>query len=108
MSYQPYLIANFSTGFVDRLQPWLNADDAQLELFDGFTYRGELGKREGYTYFATGEKGGSVYRESRIVHTLTAEPMVGAIDSINTVFTLAGQPQIARGSITISGDTPIQ
>lgn len=108
MSYQPYLIANFSTGYVDRLQPWLNVDDAQLELYDGFTYRGTMSKREGYAYFANGLHGGSTYRESRIVHELAAVPMVGAIDSSNMIFTLAGQPDIARGSITITGSTPPQ
>lgn len=108
MTYQPHLIANFSTGYVDRLQPWLNVDDAQLELYDGFTYRGTMSKREGYTYFANGLHGGAPYRESRIVHELAAVPMVGAINSINQVFTLAGTPQIARGSITITGSTPPQ
>lgn len=108
MSYSPYLIANYATGLDDRLQPWLSADDAQKELYDGYVYRGTLSKREGYKYFAIGEREGLPYRESRIVHTLTAVPMVGVIDSVNTVFTLAGTVQIARGSVTVTGTVPVQ
>lgn len=108
MTYTPYLIANYATGLEKRLQPWLLPDDAQQELYDGFVYRGVLGKRDGYNYFATGEEGGAPYRESRIVHKLTAVPMVGVINSINTVFTLAGTAQIARGSVVVTGSTPLQ
>lgn len=103
MTYQPYLIANFSTGFVDRLQPWLNVDDAQLELYDGFTYRGELGKREGYTYFATGEHGGSVYRESRIIHD-KATSATG--NGVFKTFSISGIGQVARGSVVVTGIDP--
>ncbi len=108
MTYSPYLIANYSTGLDKRLQPWLIPDDAQEELLDGFVYRGVMSKREGYNYFATGDKGGAPYRESRIVHTLTAVAMIGAINGINMVFTLAGTAQIARGSVTINGSNPVQ
>lgn len=108
MSYTPYLIANYSTGLDKRLQPWLIPDDAQEELFDGYVYRGVMSKRDGYNYFATGERGGSVYRESRIIHTLSAVPMVGAIDSVNTTYTLAANAQIARGSFTVAGTVPAQ
>lgn len=108
MTYQPYLIANFATALDKRLQPWLSPDDAQLELYDGYVYRGVQSKREGYNYFATGEHGGSPYRESRIIHTLTAVPMVGAINGINTTFTLAGTAQIARGSVVVTGSNPAQ
>jgi hypothetical protein len=108
MSYTPYLIANYSTGLDKRLQPWLAPDDAQLELYDGYVYRGTMSKREGYNYFATGERGGSSYRESRIIHTLTAIPMVGVINSINTTYTLAATGQIARGSFTVTGTVPAQ
>ena len=108
MTYQPYLIANWATGLSERLQPWLNADDGQEELFDGYIYRGVLSKRPGYKYFATGERNGLPYRESRIVHTLTAVPMVGAINGINHTFTLAGHTQIARGSVRVTGSNPVQ
>lgn len=40
MSYAGYLIADFATGFDRERQPWLNPDDSQFELFDGFVYRG--------------------------------------------------------------------
>ena len=56
MTYTPYLIADFSTGVDRRLQPWLIPDDAQEVLLDGYVYRGVMSKREGYIYFATGEK----------------------------------------------------
>ncbi len=108
MAYTPYLIANYSTGIDKRLQPWLSPDDSQQELFDGYVYRGTMSKRDGYNYFATGERGGSAYRESRIVHTLTAVPMVGLINSINTTYTLAATGQIARGSFTVTGTVPAQ
>lgn len=108
MVYTPYLIANFATALDKRLQPWLIPDDAQEQLFDGFVYRGTMSKREGYNYYAIGERGVIPYRESRIVHTPTGIAMSGAINSTNRVFTLAGTTQIARGSITITGSNPAQ
>ena len=108
MTYSPYLIANFATGLDKSLQPWLIPDDAQEQLFDGFVYRGTMSKREGYNYFAIGERNGVPYRESRIVRGLSAVSMTGVIDGVNTVFTIAGNPQIARGSITVTGTTPAQ
>ncbi len=108
MSYTPYLIANYATGLDKRLQPWLIPDDAQESLLDGYVYRGTMSKREGYNYFATGERGGAPYRESRIVHKLTAVPMVGVIDGANRTFTLAGTAQIARGSVVVTGSNPVQ
>ena len=109
MSYTPYLIANYATGIEKRLQPWLIPDDAQEELYDGYVYRGTISKREGYNYFAIGGKGGSTYRESRIVHTLTAvAPTTGVIDGANATFTFAANTQIARGSIVITGSAPAQ
>ncbi len=107
MTYTPYLIADFATGIDRKLQPWLSPDDAQQEFYDGYVYRGTMSKREGYEYFAIGEEGGAPYRESRIVHTLTAVAMVGAINGINTIFTLAGTAQIARGSVTVNGSNPV-
>lgn len=74
MSYQPYLIANFATGVNSRLQPWLIPDEAQEELYDGYVYRGVMSKRSGYTYYATAERGGQPYCESRIVGKINAEP----------------------------------
>lgn len=108
MTYQPYLIANYATGLDTRLQPWLLPDDAQEQLFDGYVYRGTMSARDGYTYLATGIDGGLPYRESRIVHTLTAVVVAGVIDSVNTTYTLAGVTQIARGSFTVTGTVPAQ
>ncbi len=107
MTYSPYLIANYASALDKRLQPWLIPDDAQEQLFDGFVYRGTMSKREGYNYFATGQKESLPYRESRIVHTLEDVAMVGAIDGMNTTFTLAGTVQIARGSVTVNGSDPL-
>lgn len=108
MTYTPYLIANYATGLEKRLQPWLIPDDAQEQLFDGYVYRGTMSKREGYNYFAIGERGGAPYRESRIISTLVGVAMVGVIDSVNMTFTLAGTAQIARGSVVVTGSTPLQ
>lgn len=109
MSYTPFLVANMSTGIYDKLQPWLIPDDAQQRLFDGFVYRGVMSKREGYVYFATGQRGGTPYRESRIVHLLeNVVPTSGSIDGTNAHFEFALQPQIARGSVVITGDSPAQ
>jgi hypothetical protein len=71
MSYQGYLIGNFGTGLDKELQPWLLPDDAQSELFDGYVYRGVWQKREGYSQYATGQRGGVTYCESRMVRHVT-------------------------------------
>lgn len=109
MSYQPYLIADFSAGLELRLQPWLDQDDAQEELYDGFVYRGVMSKRNGYNYFATGRKGGAPYRESRIVHNVpTLAVATGVINGSNRVFTFTATPPVARGGFTITGSSPVQ
>ena len=108
MTYTPYLIANYATGLNNRLQPWLIPDDAQEELYDGFVYRGVLSKREGYNYFAIGEREGVPYRESRIVSTSVDVAMSGDIDGANQLFTYPGPVQIARGSVTVTGSNPSQ
>jgi hypothetical protein len=108
MTYTPYLIANYGTALYNRLQPWLIPDDAQEQLFDGFVYRGTMSKREGYNYFAIGEKNGSVYRESRIISTLTMVSLDGTIDGTNKTFTKSAMPQIARGSVVVTGSSPSQ
>ena len=107
MTYTPYLIANYNTGLNDRLQPWLIPDDAQQQLFDGDVYRGVMSKRDGYNYFAIGERAGVPYRESRIIHTLNAVALTG-VDGTNRTFTLAANPQVARGSLVITGSNPAQ
>lgn len=107
--YTPFLVANFATGLEKRLQPWLIPEDAQEELLDGYVYRGTMSKRDGYKYFAIGLENGFPYRESRIIHTLTAvAPTTGAINGINKTYTFSATAQIARGSITITGSNPVQ
>ncbi len=109
MSYTPYLIANYATGLEKRLQPWLSPDDAQQELYDGSVYRGTLSKRFGYKYYATGNRGGLPYRESRIISTLTGVAQTsGVINSSNQTFTWTTTAQITRGSITVTGSIPLQ
>jgi hypothetical protein len=112
MTYQGYLIANFDTGFDRERQPWLLPDDAQFELFDGFVYRGVWQKREGYSQFATGQRGGAPYCESRMIHTVTGFATVGAINSSNRVFTASltvpVNQAIRRGSVTVVGTVPVQ
>ncbi len=108
MTYIPYLIANYSTGLDKKLQPWLIPDDAQEQLFDGYVYRGTMSKREGYNYFATGEQGGSTYRESRIVTGTPSFTPVGLVDGINTAYTVAGATVILPGSVIITSSNPQQ
>lgn len=86
MSFQGYLIANFDTGFDRERQPWLLPDDAQFELFDGFVYRGVWQKREGYSQFATGQRGTAPYCESRMIHSVTVSANE-VPDGIITTFT---------------------
>lgn len=109
MTYTPYLIANYNTGLEKRLQPWLIPDDAQEELFDGYVYRGTISKREGYNYFATGERNGQPYTESRIVDRITSEQATtsGSVVVLGNgtpgpyVFRLQHLP-VRRGTVTIT------
>ena len=108
MTYSPYLIANYATGVDTRLQPWLIPDDAQQELLDGFVYRGTMSKREGYNYFATGERGGSHYRESRIVTGTPSFAVVGLINGINATYTVAAATVLAQRSVVLTSSNPAQ
>lgn len=108
MTYQPFLIANYSTGIDKSLQPWLTPDDAQQELFDGYVYRGTMSKRDGYQYYATGEEGGYPYTESRIVNFISDEeaklagvPVVGLGTPGPYTFRLTND-QVKRGSVTVT------
>lgn len=109
MTYEPYLVANFATGFTNRMQPWLLADDAQESLLDGDVYRGVLSKRTGYNYYATGERSGAPYVESRIINTIPFEQartsggvlVVGDGTPGPYVFQIENAQEM-RGSITIT------
>lgn len=102
MTYQGYLISNFATGLDKEVQPWLLPDDAQFELLDGYVYRGVWQKREGYSQFATGQRAGAAYCESRMVHRITAE-VIGTGDGLQTVFTatLSDSP-VRRGTVSVA------
>jgi len=106
MSYQPFLIANYATGLDRELQPWLLPNDAFVDLFDGFVYRGVTSKRDGYSGFANGLK--STYTESRMVHTLGPVNMTGVIDGINQTFTASLTTPVSRGSVQVDGSNPVQ
>lgn len=108
MTYEPHLIAQYSTALDKSLQPWLLPDEAQAELYDGYVYRGTWQKREGYEYYANGRRGGAPYCESRIVVKVTAAAMSGVIDSVNKTFTLAATGPIQRGTFVVTGTTPAQ
>lgn len=101
MNYQGYLIANSETGLDRERQPWLLPDDAQYELLDGFVYRGVWQNRDGYSQFATGQRGGAPYCESRMVNRITDEN-IGSGDGSELIFdaTLSNVP-IRRGTVTI-------
>lgn len=112
MSYVPYLIASFATGFDRSVQPWLLPVDAQASLLDGFVYRGVWQKRDGYDQFADGGRGGAPFCESRMIHTTTGFATTGAINGSNTVFTASltvpmGE-RIRRGGVTVIGTNPSQ
>lgn len=112
MQYQAYPVANFQTGFDRERQPPLLPVDAQTELLDGYVYKGVWQKREGYSQYATGQRGSAPYTESRMVHTISGFATVGAINAVNTVFTASltvpvGQ-RIRRGGVTVVGTVPVQ
>ncbi len=50
-SYQPFLIADFSTGLELGKEPWLLPKDAFSSMEDAFIHQGVLQKRKGYTPF---------------------------------------------------------
>lgn len=102
MNYERYPIANFKVGLNTRDQPWILPDDAFPVLEDGFCYRGTLQKRQGIRQYATGQRGGAPYCESRVVRLVTAE----ATGQVNagaplTPIALANSP-IRRGTTTVT------
>lgn len=101
MTYTPYLIAKYATGFDRSVQPWLLPEDSQTVLMDGFVYRGVWEKRQGYTQYATGARGGSAECESRMVHAI-ASAVIGTGDGIETAFStnLIDLP-LARGYVEV-------
>lgn len=113
MAYQPYLIGNYQTALDKRLQPWLAPNDAQLELYDGFVYRGTISKRQGYKYLATGGRDSKPYCESRMVNQIAGVNMTGVINSVNTTYTTTlmsspVQTPIRRGGFVVTGTVPAQ
>lgn len=107
MTYQPFLISNYSTGFDRELQSWLLPNDAFTDIFDGFVYRGVTSVRNGYSGFANGIK--STPTESRMVHEIAnVVPATGVINGSNTAFTWTLTAPVARGGVVITGSSPSQ
>lgn len=107
MSYSPFLISNYATGFDRELEPWLLPNDAFTDLLDGFVYRGVTNKRDGYSGFANGIK--STYTESRMVHQIASvAPATGVINGINATYTWTLTTPVARGRVVITGSNPVQ
>lgn len=107
MSYLPYLISNYATGYDRELQPWLLPNDAFTDLLDGYVYRGVTNKRDGYQGFANGLK--STYTESRMVHQVAnVAPATGVIDGANKTYTWTLTTPVARGRVVITGSNPVQ
>lgn len=102
MSYQPFLIANYATGIDRSVQPWLAADDAFIEIFDGYVYRGVTQKRDGYSGYANGD---TIYTESRMVHTVVDEAYGTGDGTVGPFTHTAANIPLSRGSITITADT---
>ncbi len=100
--YDGYLIANFETGFDRERQPWLLPDDAQFQLLDGYVYRGVWQKREGYSQYATGQKGGALYCESRMVHRVTAEAYSTGNGTKGPYTHTEANLPVRRGTVTIT------
>ena len=106
MSYKPYLISNYATGLDRELQPWLLPNDAYVNLFDGYVYRGVTSKRDGYSGFANGIN--SIPCESRMVRKVTAAVMAGVINGVNKTFTLTATTPVRRGTFVVTGNNPAQ
>ncbi len=97
MNYQGYLISDYATALDKSKQPWLLPDDAQFELYDGFVYRGVWQKRDGYSQYATGQRAGTPYCESRMINTVTVNALQVADGIITTfTFTVAGTSKPLR------------
>jgi hypothetical protein len=101
-SYVPYLIAKYVTGLDNSVQPWLQPDDSQESLLDGFVYRGVWNKRPGFDQYATGQQGGSAYTESRIITTTTSESYGTGNGTAGPYTHTAAHIPLSRGSITIT------
>lgn len=102
MNYEKYPIADFKVGLNTRDQPWIIPDDAFPVLEDGFCYRGVLEKRQGLRQYATGERGGAPYCESRVVSQTTAEAYDTGDGTAGPYVHVAVNTPLRRGTITIT------
>lgn len=75
---QPFLISEFKTGLFNYLEPWMRPRDAFEPLFNAFTYRGTIQKRNGYFVFGqmsyqdtlTAGNGGKIYSGILTTHPI--------------------------------------
>lgn len=100
--YQPFTIANFSTGLDKAREPFLLPNDAFYSLKDGYVYKGVLEKRQGFIDYANGGVGGAPICDSRLVQ-FVSNSSTGRTNNGSTLtnFTLANTP-VRRGDVVIS------
>lgn len=51
MNYEPFLVAPLNSGIATYLKPWLEPDNAYVEMEDCYLYRGVMQKRYGYNQY---------------------------------------------------------
>ncbi len=77
--YQPFLVANQRVGTDLSMAPWLIPSDAYHEVTDAYLYRGDVIKRDGYSWFDSmphafqGTSGHEYYNISGITTTISAQ-----------------------------------
>jgi hypothetical protein len=60
--YQPFMVAPSTSGISRYLKPWLQPEDALVDMQDCYTYRGVIQKRYGFGYFANFPDGVGIYQ----------------------------------------------
>lgn len=102
MGYTPFTVFNYSQGLVKNRQDWLIPEGAFAELLDGYVLDGVLQSRQGYSQYATGEKGGASYCESRMVSRFNDVALSGS----GAAWSATLSTPVRRGTITVTGVTP--
>lgn len=90
MGYQPFMVAPFNTAISTYLKPWMQPEDAFIDMEDCYTYRGVVTKRLGFSLFDS---------FPNAVNTF----FIGTGDGVTTSFTVTiPYVPIARLSMTIT------
>ncbi len=77
--YSPFLVANQRVGTDLSMAPWLIPSDAYTDIQDAYLYRGDLIKRDGYSWFDSfphafrGSSGHEYYNVMGITTTISAQ-----------------------------------